>query len=247
MRVLAGQIALETKLFFRRKDELFWNLALPMFFMVLYGFLYGDTKWAEFEIRAIDYMFPGIVVMALMVNGIMVNATGFVEERGKGIYRRLSLTPLKRQTIIGAQIIHRYIVSLLQTLLLLAVGVFGFNVNIVGNYFFFWLVLTFGSLCFLSIGFALATLIRSTRSATPICLIVFFMLLFLGGIFFPLNTMPDFLAIISKVLPSTNLNDALRLILIEGTGLGAAWLELLIVGAWFIVSLGLSIKFFRWE
>ncbi len=247
MRALAGQIALETKLFFRRKDELFWNLALPMFFMVLYGFLYGDTKWAEFEIRAIDYMFPGIVVMALMVNGIMVNAIGFVEERGKGIYRRLSLTPLKRQTIIGAQIIHRYIVSLLQTLLLLAVGVFGFKVNIVGNYFFFWLVLTFGSLCFLSIGFALATLIRSTRSATPICLIVFFMLLFLGGIFFPLNTMPDFLAIISKVLPSTNLNDALRLILIEGTGLGAAWLELLIVGAWFIVSLGLSIKFFRWE
>ena len=247
MRALAGQIALETKLFFRRKDELFWNLALPMFFMVLYGFLYGDTKWAEFEIRAIDYMFPGIVVMALMVNGIMVNATGFVEERGKGIYRRLSLTPLKRQTIIGAQIIHRYVVSLLQTLLLLAVGVFGFNVNIVGNYLFFWLVLTFGSLCFLSIGFALATLIRSTRSATPICLIVFFMLLFLGGIFFPLNTMPDFLAIISKVLPSTNLNDALRLILIEGTGLGAAWLELLIVGAWFIVSLGLSIKFFRWE
>ena len=247
MRALAGQLSLETKLFFRRKDELFWNLALPMFFMVLYGFLYGDTKWAEFEIRAIDYMFPGIVVMALMVNGIMVNATGFVEERGKGIYRRLSLTPLKRQTIIGAQIIHRYIVSLIQTLLLLAVGVFGFNVNIVGNYFFFWLVLTFGSLCFLSIGFALATLIRSTRSATPICLIVFFMLLFLGGIFFPLNTMPDFLAIISKVLPSTNLNDALRLILIEGTGLGAAWLELLIVGAWFIVSLGLSIKFFRWE
>ncbi len=85
MRALAGQISLETKLFFRRKDELFWNLALPMFFMVLYGFLYGDTKWAEFEIRAIDYMFPGIVVMALMVNGIMVNATGFVEERGKGI------------------------------------------------------------------------------------------------------------------------------------------------------------------
>ena len=73
------------------------------------------------------------------------------------------------------------------------------------------------------------------------------MLLFLGGIFFPLNTMPDFLAIISRVLPSTNLNDALRLILIEGTGLGAAWLELLVVGAWFIVSLGLSIKFFRWE
>jgi len=245
VKVLTSQIALEAKLFFRRKDELFWNLAFPMFFMVLYGFIYGNTMWGE--IRAVDYMFPGLLVMALMVNGIMVTATVFVEERGKGIYRRLSLTPLKRQTIIGAQIIHRYIVTLIQTILLLAVGVFGFKVNIVGNYFFFWLILTFGSLCFLSIGFALATLIKSTRSATPICMIVFFMMLFLGGIFFPLNIMPDFLSVIAKVLPSTHLNDALRLVVIEGASIGSVWLELLIVGAWFIVSLGLSIKFFRWE
>lgn len=248
MRILMGQIALETKFFLRRKDELFWNLAFPMFFMVLYGFIYGDTVWGN--IRAIEYMFPGIVVMALMVNGIMVAATIFVEERGKGIYRRLSLTPLKRHTIIGAQIIHRYIVTLIQTLLLLAVAVFGFKVNIVGNYFFFWLLLTFGSLCFLAIGFALATLIRSTRSATPICLIVFFMMLFLGGIFFPLDIMPgipDFLVVISNVFPSTHLNDALRLVVIEGARLGTVWIELLIVGAWFIASLVVSIKFFRWE
>ena len=140
MRILAGQIALETKLFLRRKDELFWNLAFPMFFMVLYDLIYGDTMWGD--ILAIEYMFPGIIVMALMVNGIMVTATVFVEERGKGIYRRLSLTPLKRQTIIGAQILHRYIVTLVQTLLLLVVGVFAFKVNIVGNYFF-WCTMLF--------------------------------------------------------------------------------------------------------
>jgi ABC-2 type transport system permease protein len=245
MKALMGQIALEIKLFLRRKDELFWNLAFPLFFMVLYGLIYGDTIWGE--IKAIDYMFPGIIVMALMVNGIMVAATIFVEERGKGIYRRLSLTPLKRHTIIGAQIIQRYMVTLIQTILLLAIGIFGFKVNITGNYFYFWLLLTFGSLCFLSIGFALATLIRSTRSATPICLIVFFMMLFLGGIFFPLDVMPDFMSVIAKFLPSTHLNDAIRLVVIEGAGLGTVWLDLLIVGAWFLVSLVVSIKFFRWE
>lgn len=248
MKALMGQLSLELKLFLRRKDELFWNLAFPMFFMVLYGFIYGDTMWGN--IKAVDYMFPGIVVMALMVNGIMVAATIFVEERGKGIYRRLSLTPLKRHTIIGAQIIQRYIVTLIQTVFIFAIGVYGFKVSITGNYFYFWLLLTFGSLCFLSIGFALATLIRSTRSATPICLIVFFMMLFLGGIFFPLELMPgipDFLVVISNIFPSTHLNDALRLVVIEGGRLGSVWQELLIVGAWFIVSLVVSIKFFRWE
>jgi ABC-2 type transport system permease protein len=245
MKALMGQIALEIKLFLRRKDELFWNLAFPLFFMVLYGLIYRDTIWGE--IKAIDYMFPGIIVMALMVNGIMVAATIFVEERGKGIYRRLSLTPLKRHTIIGAQIVHRYIVTLIQTALILAIGVFGFKVSITGNYFYFWLLLTFGSLCFLSIGFALATLIRSTRSATPICLIVFFMMLFLGGIFFPLHVMPDFMSVIAQALPSTHLNDAIRMVVIEGAGLGTVWLQLLIVGAWFLVSLVVSIRFFRWE
>ena len=78
-------------------------------------------------------------------------------------------------------------------------------------------------------------------------MIAFFMMLFLGGIFFPTNIMPDFLVVISKALPSTHLNDALRLITIEGAGLGAAWLELLVVGGWLVVCLGLSIKFFRWE
>lgn len=247
MRGFKGQIVLEAKLFFRRKDELFWNLAFPLFLIVLYGLIYGDMVWGDHGMRAIEYMLPGIIVMAVMVNGIMSSATGFVEERGKGIYRRLSLTPLKRQTIIGAQILHRYLVILAQTILLLIVGIFGFNIRIVGNYFYFWLVLTFGAICFLSIGFALASLIRSVRSATPVCMIVFFLLLFLGGIFFPTSIMPDFLVVFSKILPSTHLGDALRIIIIEGKGLGSIWVELLAMGGWIIASLIISTKFFRWE
>jgi ABC-2 type transport system permease protein len=203
--------------------------------------------WDEYGMRAIEYMLPGIIVMAVMVNGIMSSATNFVEERGKGIYRRLSLTPIKRQTIIGAQILHRYIVILAQTILLLAIGILAFDVRISGNYFYFWLVLTFGAICFLSIGFALASIIRSVRSATPICIIVFFVFLFLGGIFFPNSIMPNFLIVISKALPSTHMGDALRAIVIDGLGLGSIWIELAAMGGWIVVSLIISIKLFRWE
>lgn len=196
--------------------------------------------------RAIDYMIPGIIVMAIMVTGIMATASGFAEEREKGIYRRLSLTPLKRQTLIGGQILQRYLVILVQTILLLLVGILGFKLHIGGNYFLFWLMLTLGSLCFLSIGFALTILIRSAKSATPICMIAFFLLMFLGGIFFPVNIMPGFLQAISKVLPSTHLNDALRQIVVSGAGIGEVWKDVLIVGAWVIGCLGLSVKFFRW-
>ncbi|MGM0368546.1 MAG: ABC transporter permease [Actinomycetota bacterium] len=247
MKVLGRQILLESKLFLRRKDDLFWTLAFPMFFMVLYGLIYRDTMWNDYGIKAIDYTLPGIVVMALMVTGIMANATGLVEEREKGIYRRFSVTPLKRQAIIGGQIIHRYIVMLLQTILLLIVGIFGFQVTIKGNYFLFWLLLTIGAICFLSIGFFLASFIKSARAATPICMAVFFMFMFLGGIFFPATVMPDFLAGISRILPSTHLNDAFRMVAVEGKGIAWVWKDLLIVGAWLAGTLVLSIKFFKWE
>ncbi|MGM0366406.1 MAG: ABC transporter permease [Actinomycetota bacterium] len=247
MEVLKKQVLLEIKLFTRRKDDLFWTLAFPMFFMVLYGLVYGDQFWADYGVKAIDYVTSGLVVMALMVTGIMSTATGLVEDRERGIYRRFSLTPLKKHTIVGSQIIQRYMVMLIQTLLLLAVGILAFGVQIKGNYFFLWIIFTLGSLTFLSIGFFLASFIRSARAATPVCMIVFFMLLFLGGIFFPLSIMPNFLEVFSRILPSTHLNDALRLVMVEGEAIGTIWRELLVVGGWLAVTLGLSIKFFKWE
>lgn len=247
MRMLLGQIVLETKLFIRRKDDLFWTIAFPMFFMVLYGLIYGDTVWQDYGIRAIDYTLPGIMVMALMVTGIMATASGFAEDREKGLYRRLALTPLKRQTLMAGQILHRYFVIIVQILLLLAMGMLAFKIRINGNYFWFWLVMTFGALCFLSIGFALTVLIRSARSATPICMTVYFLLMFLGGLFFPINIMPDFLKTIANALPATNLNDAMRMIMLQGAAISDVWKELLIVGGWTIGCLVVAIKFFRWE
>ncbi len=245
MKILIRQTMLETKLFLRRRDDLFWTLVFPVFFILLFGFIYGDTEWGD--MRAIDYLLPGIIVMALMVTGIMSSATSFAEEREKGIYRRLSVTPLKKHMILGAQIINRYLIILVQTLILLLIGILVFNINIVGNYATFWLILTLGGLCFLTIGFSLTGLMRTAKSATPIAMIVFFFLMFLGGIFFPIDIMPKGLEYVSNVLPSTHLNNALRIVAVEGKSIGDVWLELVVVSGWMTACFALSIRFFRWE
>ena len=72
-----------------------------------------------------------------MVTCIMNTTMGVVSDRGKGIFRRLSLTPLKRQTLIGGQIVTRYLIILVQALILIAIGVIFFKVTIGGNYFLF--------------------------------------------------------------------------------------------------------------
>jgi ABC-2 type transport system permease protein len=105
MNTLVGQIKLEFKLFLREKEALFWTLAFPVFMMVLFGLLWKDETWDG--IPTIAYLLPGIIVMAVMTTCIVSTATGVVEEREKGIFRRLSLTPLKRQTLIGGQIVNK--------------------------------------------------------------------------------------------------------------------------------------------
>jgi ABC-2 type transport system permease protein len=237
------------RLFLRRKDELFWTLDFPILFILLFGAIYGNTKWtgSGIDIRAIDYLLPGIIVMGAMVTGIMRTSTGFVQEREQGVYRRLALTPLKRQTLLGSQVLQHYIVIIVQTLLLIAIGGVAFKTHLTGNLYLFWLVLSIGALCFMSIGFALSGLIKTVRSATPINQITYFSLMFLGGIFFPNSLLPTWLGNAAKILPSTQMGDALRAVVYNGAGIGDIWQKLLIVTGWIAACSVISIKFFRWE
>jgi ABC-2 type transport system permease protein len=199
------------------------------------------------SIRSIDYLLPGIIVMGAMVTGIMRTATGFVQEREQGIYRRLALTPLTRTTLIGSQLLQHYLVIIVQTLLLVAIGGLAFKTHLTGNTALFWLTLSVGALCFMSIGFALTGLIKTLRSATPIIQITYFALMFLGGIFFPNSLLPKWLGNAAGILPSTQMGDALRAVVYNGAGIGDIWQKLAIMGAWIAVCMVISIRFFRWE
>jgi ABC-2 type transport system permease protein len=199
------------------------------------------------SIRSIDYLLPGIIVMGAMVTGIMRTATGFVQEREQGIYRRLALTPLTRTTLIGSQLLQHYLVIIVQTLLLVAIGGVAFKTHLNGNTALFWLTLSVGALCFMSIGFALTGLIKTLRSATPIIQISYFALMFLGGIFFPNSLLPKWLGNAAGILPSTQMGDALRAVVYNGAGIGDIWQKLAIMGAWIAVCMVISIRFFRWE
>ena len=245
MNTLVGQLKLETRLWFRQKETVFWTIAFPVFFMLLFGSIWKDDTWGNMP--AINYLLPGIIVMALMTTCIVATATGLVEEREKGVFRRLSLTPLKRHTLIGGQIANRYLIVLVQTAILIAIAVSFFEARISGNLLLFWAILTLGAICFLAMGFALTGLIKSAKSAHPLSMIVFFILMFLGGCFFPLDMIPEFLLPVCNALPSAHMSEALRQVAIGGAGLGEVWQELIVPVGWLVGCSVLAVKFFRWE
>jgi ABC-2 type transport system permease protein len=99
----------------------------------------------------------------------------------------------------------------------------------------------------MSIGFALTGLVKSVRSSSPVTQITLNTMMFLGGIFFPNSMMPHWLGNIAKVLPSSQMGDALRAVIYNNPGIGDIWQKLVIMAVWIGVCLVISIRFFRWE
>lgn len=236
---------MENKLFVRSLDGLFWTLLFPVFFILLFGLIYGQTIWDD--IRAIDYLLPGIIIMALMVTSIVYTTVAFVEDRARGIYRRLSLTPIGKHTIILAQMANRYLLIIAQTALLMIVGTLVFKINLNGHWLLVYLLISLGALCFLSIGMALTGFIKSSASANAIAMIVFFGLMFLGGIFFPVEVMPPVVKHVANALPSTHMADALRAVIIYDSGVGDIWVNVAVAAGWGLGAFLVALKTFRWE
>jgi ABC-2 type transport system permease protein len=245
MKILLRQIKLEIKLYLRGRQALFLTLAFPVIMILIFGAVFGSQSWSG--IPAIDYLLPGIIGMALMMACMTNNAVSITTDRDKGIYRRLSLTPLKRRTLLTGHIIVRYLVALVSTVLLMVIGIAAFKAHAGGNYFLFWLVLTLAALAFVTMGFVISTLSKNTQSAQALSMAVLFPIMFLGCCFWPLDIMPSFLRPICEALPTFRMNDALRMITVEGVGFNGIWQDLLVIIGWLVVCSIVAVKFFKWE
>ena len=71
--------------------------------------------------------------------------------------------------------------------------------------------------------------------------------MFLSGIFFPLEIMPEWLRGIATFLPLTYLGDALRQTMVGGTPFAPLGIDALVLVGWLVVTLGISARFFRWQ
>jgi len=149
--------------------------------------------------------------------------------------------------MVFSQVVYRMILALVQTLIIIAIGYFVFNVQMVGNWFLLLGLVLLGTLTFISIGFFVVSRVRTTEGAMPLIQIIQFPMLFLSGIFFPIEFMPDFMRPVLAAIPLTYLGDAFRQVMVEATPLYPLWVDIAVLGGWLVVSMILAIKLFRWE
>ncbi len=198
------------------------------------------------ELGYIDYLVPGILAMSVLFLGLF-GALPMVEWREKQVLKRFGATPVTRLHIISSQITYRLVLAVIQTLIIIAVAYFVFNVQMVGNWLLLFGLVVLGALTLVSIGYLAVARSRTVEGAMPLIQLIQFPMLFLSGIFFPIDFMPDFMRPIVSAIPLTYLADALRQVMVEATPAFSIATDIAVLVGWLVVTMALSVKFFRWE
>ncbi|MEO8468946.1 MAG: ABC transporter permease [Chloroflexota bacterium] len=194
----------------------------------------------------ISYLVPSILGMALMQLGVF-SAIPLVGDREKGILKRLNATPLRRWQLVGSNVLMRLIIGIVQTVVIVSVGALAFGVQISGNLLLVAALVILGSMSFIALGYVIASFARTEDAANGMTSVVQFPLMFLSGTFFPIDSMPDFLKGIARVLPLTYLSDGLRQVMVGGTPFSPLWLCFAVLIGFLVICFAISARFFRWS
>lgn len=197
--------------------------------------------------RYIDFLLPGVLAFSLMQISVAGSGFNIVEYRRKGILKRLFVTPLKPAEFIAAICMARLVWCLIQLSVLLLVALYLLKVNIVGNFASLYLVVVLGTIIFLCIGFCVGSVAKTQQGVGAVGNIVIFPQLFLSGVFFPIQLMPDWIQPVARLLPLSYVVDSLRGICNDGAGLVEIWPSLAGVFAWILLSFLLATRLFSWK
>jgi ABC-2 type transport system permease protein len=198
------------------------------------------------QLTGVSYFVPSILAMALMQLGIFA-AIPLVQQREKLILKRLNATPLPRWTLVGSNVLTRLLIAAIQTTLIVGIGVTVLHVEISGSLLLMGVFVLIGAVTFIGIGYVLASFARTEEAANGMTSVVQFPLMFLSGIFFPIELMPQWLRGVATFLPLTYLGDALRQTMVGGAAFAPLPVDLAVLGAWLVGSLLISARFFRWQ
>jgi len=206
-----------------------------------------DEPTTEPGTRYIDFLMPGLIGMNLMGGGLWGVGFLLVDMRVRKLMKRLLATPMRRGDFLLSILGSRMVFVLPEMLFLLLLARFGFGVPMLGSLVSLAVVIVLGALTFSGIGLLIACRTQKTETASGLGNLVMLPMWMLSGIFFSSKRFPDVMQPFIQALPLTQLNDALREVMLEGASLMQISGRLLILSSWTIVCFLLALRWFRWQ
>lgn len=248
MKSLLKMTWVEAKLFLREPASAFFTLIFPLLMLLIFGAIYGanPVPGTDSTEAAIGALIPAFTGMSIGIVGLMPVTITMATYRENGILRRLRTTPASPLMIMAAQVVVVFVMTALGVLLLMIAGKLVYHVQFTGNALSLAAGFTFCSLSFFGIGFVLAGIMPTARTAQIVAMVLMYPMLILSGAGWPRELMPAAVLKISNFLPLTYVVNLLR-----GLWFGESWgqhlLDVGVLAVMLIAGVLISLKTFRWE
>ena len=189
--------------FWYDKARMFSALLFPIFFLVIFGAGLSRSIGPMAEgVDFIQFMYPGIIAMSVLM-GAFMSGVSIVWDREYGFLKEVLVAPISRISVAVGRTLGSATVATIQGLIILVLAPF-VNVSLT-----VWMVLALIPLTFLlaasmgSLGILLASRIKSTEAFQAIMQMLMFPMMFLSGVFFPLQDLPSWMSVIVKINPAS--------------------------------------------
>lgn len=200
--------------------------------------------------QQIDFILPGQLAFALLSNALFGISFTIMMYKKNLVLKRFFATPVRKFNILGAEVLSKTLIAILQSVIIIAAGYFLFHFTLANGWItvLSMLVLSLvGILVFLAFGLLAASIAKNEDSLTPITQLFMMPQLFLSGAFFPIENFPKIIQPIAHVLPMTLLNEAFKKVAFEGVALSATLPQIGGLLAWGVGIYILVLILFKWE
>jgi len=200
--------------------------------------IYGDIEY-------IDFLVPAILAMTTMMSCMMSMGQSIAGERETGELIRLFMTPTSVSTVIGGKITSKLVIETIRAMVLLTTAILLFGITINGSWVLTIIMMMIGALCFVGFGMMVSATASTQEDYTQMVMPFTMPMMFVSGVFYPIETMPWIFQKIAYICPLTYFNDAMRGIMLKGVGLGDIWIDLAVLIGFTALFFGIGVLRFN--
>lgn len=204
-----------------------------------------EEKTNDRVLTYFDFVLSGVLGLALMNSSVIFIAVSMAKYREDKILKRLTTTPMRSWWFVVSEVISRLLLNFLQITVILLVGKYGFHAHIYGNIFSIYFIALLGGILFQLLGFVVASFTKTTDAAEGAATAITIPMMFLGGVFFPIDGLPHWLFSIVQYLPIAPLLRLMRSVVLDGASVFSHPLYFELILAWIVVLLLVSTWKFR--
>ena len=192
-----------------------------------------------------NFLAPGLMIMIVMMSVMTGIPEAISKEKEMGTFDGMLSAPISQLSVIVGKTAALCTRGLIQCMIILAIAIVLFGVTIQGSILLAFFMLLLGIFSFIGIGIMAISLSGDQASSTMIVNLLMFPMMFLGGVFYPIQQMPWFMQAISQVIPLTYAADAMRKIMLLNAGVGDVMTQILILVAFGVVTMAIAVPLFR--